>query len=188
MYHQPESSRKHRVVFPVSWSVISWGPPVLSFSKTCQSLVRITFYEKVEKEASNKANQSPLGLPSHRTIVIWWTQESSVLFCSMCMQYGFAFPVPSTFCAFFSFNLYKKSNVSTIDMPILQMRKISLVLMICLCSWFQIQMQTHLPAENELLGTNLPTLGQAPKGKLDFMVCVCLFASVLLLNVALIHE
>ena len=134
MYHQPESSGKHRVVFPVSWSVISWGPPVLSFSKTCQSLVRITFYEKVEKEASNKANQSPLGLPSHRTIVIWWTQESSVLFCSMCMQYGFAFPVPSTFCAFFSFNLYKKSNVSTIDMPILQMRKISLVLMICLCS------------------------------------------------------
>lgn len=87
----------------------------------------------------------------------------------------FCFPCAKYFLCIFSFNLYKKSNVSTIDMPILQMRKISLVFMICLCSWFWIQMQTHLPAENELLGTNLPTLGQAPKGKLDFMVCVCVF-------------
>ena len=61
----------------------------------------------MEKEAGNKANQSPLELPSHRTIVIWWTQESSVSFCSMCIEqnqmpeYGFTFPVPSTFCAFF---------------------------------------------------------------------------------------
>lgn len=93
----------------------------------------------------------------------------------------FYFPCTKYFLCVFSFTLYKKSNVSTIDMPILQMRKIGLVLMICLCSWFQIQIQTHLPAEPELLGTNLPTLGEAPKGKLDFhglclSVCLCAFA------------
>lgn len=103
---------------------------------------------------------------------------SSVSFCSMYTMW-FDFPCAKYFLCLFSFNLYKKSNVSAVDMSILRMRKISLVLMICLCSWFQIQIQTHLPAEPEPLGTNLPTLGQAPKGKLDFHG-LCLFVCLLL--------
>lgn len=77
----------------------------------------------MEKEASNKANQSPLELPSHRTIVIWWTQESSVSFCSMCIEqnqmpeYGFTFPVPSTFCAFFHLLFTKNQMLVQLTCP-----------------------------------------------------------------------